>query len=90
MTDRSAEVIEAVHLQYEDDPAFEADCMVFLANCGADYELRQYAEDRLKEMGRCIHCGEMLQTYHFREYHEETMDYEDMYELYCPDCDIAD
>lgn len=89
MTDRSAEVIEAVHLQYEDDPDFEADCMVFLANCGADYWLKQYAEDRLKEMGRCIYCGGKLQTYHFREYHDETMDYEDMYELYCPNCDIA-
>lgn len=90
MVDRSAEVVEAVHLQYEDDLAFEADCMVFLANCNADYGLRQYAEDRLREMGRCIHCGEMLQTYQYREWYPEVSAYEEMYELYCPSCDIAE
>lgn len=89
MVDRSAEVVEAVHLQYEDDSAFEADCMVFLANCGADFGLKANAEDRLKEMGRCIHCGEMLQTYQHREWHPEVLAYEEMYELYCPNCDIA-
>lgn len=89
MTDRSAEVVEAVHLQYEDDPVFEADCMVFLASCGADFWLRKYAEDRLKEMGRCIYCGEMLQTYQHREWHPEVSAYEEIYELYCPNCDIS-
>lgn len=91
MTDMSQDIVEAVHLQYEDDPDYEAQCMLFLANCARhDIHINALeAEDRLREMGRCIYCGEKLQQCCHKEWHSEVNAYEDMYEMFCPNCDIV-
>lgn len=92
--DMSSEVLEAVHLMYEDYPEVEVDCLLYLTelqyNRKLSNDLSMEAVEKLKEMGRCPNCGEPLQTYHYQEPHPELdgCPKEDFYELYCSRCDI--
>lgn len=89
------EVLEAIHLMYEDDPDIEVDCYLYLSklfnNPQAVIQLNIQAEKKLKDMDRCTNCGEKLQYYHYREPHPELegCPYEDLYEPYCPYCDMG-
>ena len=89
------EIIEAIHLMYEDNPEIEADCYLCLTEIvsNRDYatQLSNKAFDRLEEMDRCPYCGELMQIHHYKEPHYELdgCPMEDMTEVYCPNCDIG-
>ena len=89
------EIIEAIHLMYEDEPEIEVDCLLCLSNLRGNLELSgklaDASEMKLEDMGRCSYCGEILQLHHYKEPHPELDGYpmEDMTELYCPNCDIG-
>lgn len=84
-----SEVIEAVHLMYEDTPDVEADCYLYLENLGVNdvKVLKIAANQKLSDIGRCTECGTMLQTQTYKEYHSEVDSYETLHEIYCPKCD---
>lgn len=93
--DMRHEIIDAVHMMYEDDPHFEADCYLYLSNLHLDRKVTQclssLAEDRLDKMGRCRRCGTILEPFCFREKHYEleSEPVEEVVEWYCPNCDIG-
>ena len=88
------EIIEAIHLMYEDDPDIEADCLLCLSNLRDNINLSNtfanLAEFKLMDMGRCIHCGELMKMKKFYEPHPELdgCPIENLYEPYCPNCDF--
>lgn len=89
-----SEIIEAIHLTYEDYPDVETDCLLFLSYLKNDKISAKKISDKsfyqLKEMGRCPFCGTIMKTYHYQERHSE-VEYnsnENFYELYCPNCNI--
>lgn len=87
------EVLEAIHLMYEDFPDVEVDCLLYLTelrdNWSRAAELSNQATNKLEEMGRCPCCGELMQVYHYQEPHSELdgCPMENMSESYCPNCD---
>ena len=89
------EIIEAIHLMYEDYPDVEADCYLCLTGFESDKELAMRAsigaQVALEKMNRCGICGEELQTYHYKEPHPELdgCPMEDKTEVYCPHCDVG-
>lgn len=89
------EVLEAIHLMYEDHPDVEVDCLLYLANLRDNWtraaELSNQAISMLEDMGRCPYCGEPMQVYHYKEPHTELdgCPMENMSEPYCPNCDIG-
>ena len=89
------EVLEAIHLMYEDHPDVEVDCLLYLANLRDNWtraaELSNQAISMLEDMGRCPYCGEPMQVYHYKEPHPELdgCPMENMGEHYCPNCDIG-
>lgn len=88
------EIIEAIHLMYEDNPDIEVDCLLCLSGLRGNLELgsrlAEVAESKLEDMRRCIYCGEILKVHHYKEPHSELdgCPMEDMTELYCPNCDM--
>lgn len=91
-----SEILDAIHLMYEDDPQTEVDCYLYLSefrdNFKRTVELSNMAANRIEDMGRCPNCGELMQIQHYREPHPELdgCPYEDLYELFCPNCDLVD
>lgn len=91
----SSEIIEAIHLMYEDDPDVEVDCLLCLSGLRGNLELSRkladVAELKLEDMGRCIYCGEQLNIRHYKEPHPELdgCPMEDMTKLYCPNCNLG-
>ena len=89
------EVLDAIHLMYEDHPDVEVDCLLYLTELRDNWtrtdELSNQAFDKLEEMGRCPYCGELMQYHHYQEPHPELDEcpMENMSELYCPNCDIG-
>ena len=89
------EILEAIHLMYEDHPDVEVDCLLYLTelrdNWSRTAELSNQAFEKLEEMGRCPYCGELMQVYHYKEPHPELdgCPMEDMTEPYCTNCDIG-
>lgn len=87
------EILEAIHLMYEDHPDVEVDCLLYLTELRDNWtrtaELSNQAINKLEEMGRCPYCGEPMQVYHYQEPHPELDGYpmENMSEPYCPNCD---
>ena len=87
------EVLDAIHLMYEDHPDVEVDCLLYLTELRDNWtrtaELSNQAFDKLEEMGRCPYCGELMQYHHYQEPHPELDEcpMENMSELYCPNCD---
>ena len=90
------EVLEAIHLMYEDDPWIEVDCYLYLSELRDNWErtakLSDMAVNKIEDMGRCPNCGELMQVRHYREPHPELdgCPYEDLYEAICPNCDLVD
>ena len=84
------EIMDAIHLMYEDYPEVEIDCLLYLSHPECVKELSNMAIDALKEKQRCSHCGGFLETIHYQEPHSELdgCPMEDMTEQYCPNCDI--
>ena len=91
-----SEILEAIHLMYEDDPQIEVDCYLCLSELRDNFkrtvELSDMAINRIEDMGRCPDCGELMQARHYREPHPELegCPYEDLYEHICPNCDLVD
>lgn len=89
------EVLDAIHLMYEDHLDVEVDCLLYLTelrdNWSRTAELSNQAMKQLEEMGRCPYCGEPMQVYHYKEPHPELdgCPMENMSETYCPNCDIG-
>lgn len=86
------EVIEAIHLQYEDNPDLETDCMLYLQEMVKYDEASSLAVwDWFNEHERCPICGTPLQYHTYKEPHTELGQgvYEEMREPYCPNCDIG-
>lgn len=89
------EILEAIHLMYEDHPEVEVDCLLYLSGLMDDNrqvdQLSIAAIDKLGDMGRCGYCGKLLQAHHYKEPHPELdgCPYEDMVDWYCPNCDIG-
>ena len=90
MQDMSDEIIEAVHLMYEDDPQLESDCMLFLSKLnGNSREFRRMgglASDRLVDMGRCIECGSIIECQHKIVFDLARGEYYPDVYLCCPEC----
>ena len=88
------EIIEAIHLSYEDNPDLEVDCLLYLTNLQNNLtrtiELSNEAIDKLEDMGRCPYCGNLMKIHHYKEPHPELdgCPMEDMTEKYCQNCDI--
>lgn len=89
------EILEAIHLMYEDYPSVEVDCLLYLTELRDNWprtaELSNGAFAKLQEMERCPYCGELMQYHHYKEPHPELdgCPMEDMTETYCPNCDIG-
>lgn len=86
------DIIDAIHLAYEDDPAMEAQCLAYLANLMPSQQatLTHDCGEALTRACRCRKCGAVMELHHGKEWHEETRDYESYVEAYCPHCDIAE
>lgn len=88
------EILEAIHLMYEDNPDVEVDCLLYLTELRDRWvrvnELSAEASIKLSKMGRCEYCGELMQYHHHKEPHPELdgCPMEDMTEIYCPNCDM--
>ena len=64
------EVVEAVHLMYEDYPDVETDCMLFLKRFAPDDpHIASSVFDWFDEQGKCPRCGERLEVYTYKEPH---------------------
>ena len=89
------EILEAVHLSYEDNPELEVDCLLYLTELRDNWtrtaELSNQAINKLEEMGRCPYCGEPMQINRYKEPHPELdgCPMEEIAEPYCPNCDIG-
>lgn len=89
------EVLDAIHLMYEDNPEVEIDCLLYITelrdNWARTAELSNQAINKLEEMGCCPYCGELMQYHHYKEPHPELdgCPMENMREPYCPNCDIG-
>ena len=90
----SSEIYDAVHEYFADMPDVEADVYLYLASLAGDLNetcrLCTKARGWLSDMNRCDKCGTPLEVYHYQECHDELDEkpMEDMYEQYCPNCDI--
>lgn len=91
------EVIDAIHLMYEDNPDVEADCYLYLQSLKRKYytvsrltSLSNAAYRALQNMGRCPNCGNIMKSIPYKEYHSEVDAYETLYDIYCPYCDIGE
>lgn len=86
------EIIDGLHLAYEDDPALEAKCLAYLANM-TSIQQRLLANDCAKALDdacRCRKCGQVMELHHGKEWHDEVQGYESYVEAYCPHCDITE
>lgn len=90
----SSEVMEAIHLMFEDNPDIEVDCYLYLEGIATDvaevHRLGNLAANALENMGRCPNCGHMKETCVYYEVHNELPERpkERMTDTYCPVCDI--
>lgn len=89
------EVLEAIHLMYEDYPDVEADCYLYLESLDGSLD-RQRAVSiagmkALSEMGRCVKCGNLLVSHYTTEVHNELEGHpaEPIVEMVCPVCDLG-
>lgn len=89
------EVLEAIHLMYEDYPDVEADCYLYLESLDGSLD-RQRAISiagmrELAKMYRCEKCGHLLVENHCSEVHSELEGHpvEFIAELVCPVCDLG-
>ena len=87
------EIIEAIHLMYEDDPELEVDCYLYLLKINNNnkdliQQIKYSVKSQLNEMGRCCYCGSIMKIHRYQEPHPELdgCPMEDMTELYCPNC----
>ena len=91
------EVLDAIHSAYKNEPDIEIDYLLYLGHLfdnNSIVKLTQLADESLKcldSMGRCTRCGTPLESYTYKEYHNETDDfcYEELVDWYCPHCDLG-
>lgn len=85
-----SEVIEAVHLMYEDNPDVELDCMLFLQGLSGEYgRIRTAVDQWFIDHNRCEICGSKLQSYTYQEPHPELdgNPVEILTDVLCPKCE---
>lgn len=87
----ATEVIEAIHLMYEDYPDVEADCYLYLKSLYLSentLSLATKAVNALTDMNRCPTCGTLLMTDTVKERHPEVegISTELVFFTYCPNC----
>ena len=90
------DVLEAIHLAYEEAPEIEAKCYLYLANLHKDHlgglRLGLKCIEKLDEMNRCSICGSsLIESENFilhTELDEKPIEYK--YELKCPICDLEE
>ena len=87
------EIIEAIHLMYEDYPDVELDCVLFLQSLSNDHkEFQGPIAQWFVEHDRCKNCGYQLQFYTYQEPHPELdgCPMETLTETFCPKCEGGD
>lgn len=93
--DMEQEILDAVHLMYEDTPNIEAKCYLYLKSLKYSEHARNRltslsvnAEQSLIDMGRCRFCGNKLRIRKYKQIHTELGP--NVYEInnyyYCPEC----
>lgn len=84
------EIVDAVHLMYEDYPDVELDCMLYLLK-HTPLEQREQIDLWFDEHNRCNVCGSQLESTHYRVIHREfdPPEYETLFGYYCPVCDMG-
>ena len=88
------EILEAIHLMYEDVTDVEVDCLLCLSRLRGNLTLganfANEAEKVLENNNRCPICGSELKNSYHTEIHYEVDDNypEHIVETYCPNCDI--
>lgn len=86
-----SELFDAIDFYFADMPDVAADCLLYLSKLQNNEEmvnaLSHEARNRLNQMNRCERCGEPFKFYHYKEWHDEVNAYEDMTDVYCPNCD---
>lgn len=87
--DMSFEILEAIEDKFKDDEEILVDCLTYLANFKDKTIIEYKASNVLEKMNRCPHCGTKYEVMYYREYHPEVDAYEDMADMYCPNCDIG-
>ena len=84
------EIIEAVKDYYdgtdEGEELVVAICN-YLYRTSTDDKMQEGCMKVLTDLNYCVTCGNKLQSYHYKEYHEEVDAYETMFSLLCPLCD---
>jgi len=88
-----SEVIEAIHLMYEDYPDVELDCMLFLKGLSGEHgRIRTAVDQWFIDHGRCEICGSKLQSYTYQEPHPELdgCPMETLSDELCPVCERGD
>lgn len=73
------EVLDAIHLQWEDVPEMEYACYSYFVEHG-DIQLTNAAKERIDRMGRCRKCGCLLAEFNT----------DDGLEYACPKCDLQE
>lgn len=90
-----AEILDAIHLMYEDYPDVEADCYLCLSDIKFNQDMAMRfsigAQVALEKMKRCPSCGNVLKIHRYNLSHPELdgCPVEEMAEFYCPNCDIV-
>lgn len=86
--DMSSEIIEAIHLTYEDEPDIELSCYYYLYKKVANKILRRKLENILLDKDVCLNCGSILIPISYIENHYELENNrkEKIYQKICPYC----
>ena len=85
----TSEVVEAIHMMFEDYPDIETDCYLFMQGLLDRANMNTASVDKeLQRMGRCEKCGTLLEIQNFR-YLDKNDNIVIEKELYCPMCDIG-
>lgn len=83
------EVIDAIHLMYEDHPDVETDCMLYLKNVlTSDNDLAPI-EKWFEDKNKCSRCGSDFTYYEYTQYHGDEIGSEVIQEVVCPNCDTG-
>lgn len=82
------EIIEALESYYCDEKDLLVDCIVYLKKSIYRQEDAGLLEEWLDKHDRCSNCGEPLEHYTYKEYHNEVDNnsYEIRTEKICPFC----
>lgn len=86
MENMSCEILDALESYYKADITTISKCLVWILNKESADDWPLY--DWLNSHNLCARCGAPMVMEPYKELHTEvdTMQYETMYEAYCPNC----